>query len=101
MFRLFLGEIGVFPDDEGLDLLHSHQRLGKFLPHVLLPRGIVEGHIKLLEINAKAHEFVKAIVRPSRDGNRFYKRWELGIGSEYIVEDSGKLMRRTNDHRVI
>ena len=101
VFWLFLGEVGLLSDGEGLYLPHFHQRLGKLLPHVLLPRRIVEGHIKLFEINAKAYKFVEAIVRSSRDRNRFYKCREFRIGPEYVVEDSGELVGGSNDHCII
>ena len=97
----FQGEVGVLSDDEGLDLPHPHQRLPKPLPHVLLPGCIVEGHIELLEVDAEAHKIVKAIVRSSRDHDRFDECRELRIGPEDVVEDGGKLLGRSDDYCVI
>ena len=101
VFWLFLGEVCVLPDDEGLDLAHSHQRLPKHLPHILLPRRIVEGHVEFLEIDAKAHEIVKTIVRPSRDRDGFDESCELRIGPEDVIENGRKLVGRSDDHCVI
>ena len=101
MFRFFQGKVGVLSDDEGFDLPHSHQRLRKLLPHVLLPRRVVEGHIEFLKVDTKAHKIVQAIVRPSRDCDRFDECRECWIGPEDVVEDSGKLVGRSDDHCVV
>ena len=101
MLWFFLGEVGVLSDDERSDLLHSHQGLGKLLPHVLFPRGVVEGHVELFEVSAKTHKIVEAVVRSTRDHDRFYECRELGIGPEDVVEDGGELLRGPDEYCVI
>ena len=101
MFWFFLGEVGFLSDDERPDLLHSHQGLGKPLPYALFPRGIIEGHVELFEVNAKADEIVEAIVRSARDRDRLYECGELGVGPEDVVEDGGELLRGPDEDCII